>query len=163
MILPFISPQKYSTDLNYTIRLGRIRLQLFNFSISRFTCMTKIRKMITKRGEEITMKYFDFLDHHVDDVISGRTDEFMELNEIASALAVSHKHLTDTIQKEKGNHPCHFYDEKIIEKAKALLTGTTLPIAHIAMKLTYDPSNFSKFFKKWTGMTPGDFRNSSTK
>ncbi|MGJ1195657.1 helix-turn-helix domain-containing protein [Sphingobacterium spiritivorum] len=131
--------------------------------IDRPAYMVKIRKTETKRGVEITLKYFDFLDYHVEDVINGRTDEFMELNQIASVLAVSHKHLTDTIQKEKGNHPCHFYDEKIIEKAKALLTETTLPVAHIAMKLTYDPSNFSKFFKKWTGMTPGNFRNSETK
>jgi AraC-like DNA-binding protein len=57
-----------------------------------------------------------------------------------------------------GKHPCHFYDEKIISKAKELLKNKEVSIAQISLSLTYDPSNFSKFFKKWTGMTPGQFR-----
>jgi AraC family transcriptional regulator, regulatory protein of adaptative response / methylphosphotriester-DNA alkyltransferase methyltransferase len=111
-----------------------------------------------KRSEEITRQYFAFLDKHIRDVISGDSPEFMELNEIAGELAVSHQHLTDTIKKEKGKHPCYFYDEKIIEEAKIMLSDADKSIAEIARILTYDPSNFSKFFKKITGITPGDFR-----
>ncbi|MGN6420665.1 MAG: helix-turn-helix domain-containing protein [Pseudobacter sp.] len=114
-----------------------------------------------KRSIEITKRYFDFLNRHVDDVVNGRVSDFMELNEIARELAVSHTHLTDTIQKEMGNHPCHFYDEKIIGIAKEMLANTGISIATIALTLTYDPSNFSKFFKKWTGETPGSFRTKS--
>lgn len=116
-----------------------------------------------KRGIEITRQYFDFLDHHIDDVITGQSPAFMELNQIARELAVSHTHLTDTIQKEKGNHPCHFYDARIIDKAKHLLIHTNTSAAQVAMILTYDPANFSKFFKKWTGQTPGDFRKANKK
>jgi len=112
-----------------------------------------------KRSTKISNQYFDFLDKHIDDVINGRVSEFMELNQIARELAVSHNHLTDTIQKEKGNHPCHFYDAKIIDKAKELLANSDISIAKIALTLTYDPSNFSKFFKKWTGETPGSFKD----
>lgn len=110
------------------------------------------------RNQEITESYFNFIEKHVDDVANGNVSEFMELNQIASELAVSHQHLTDTIKKETGNHPCHFYDDKIIEKAKDLIMTTEKPISEIAHILTYDPSNFSKFFKKWTGFTPANFR-----
>ncbi|HFK5507035.1 AraC family transcriptional regulator [Elizabethkingia anophelis] len=113
-----------------------------------------------KRSKEILTSYFAFLDQHIDDVVQGRVPEFMELNQIARELAVSHQHLSDTIQQETGHHPCHFYDEKIIDQAKKLLKETEVPIAQVAMQLTYDPSNFSKFFKKWTGKTPGNFRKS---
>ncbi|PZR24387.1 MAG: AraC family transcriptional regulator [Citrobacter freundii] len=85
----------------------------------------------------------------------------MELNQIAKELAVSHQHLTAMVQKELGNHPCHFYDEKIIAQAKLLLTKSDMSIAGVALTLTYDASNFSKFFKKWTGETPGAFRKKS--
>lgn len=111
-----------------------------------------------KRSEEITNHYFAFLDKHIEDVISGKAGEFMELNEIAENLAVSHKHLTDTITKTKGNHPCHFYDSKIIEQMKFMILNTNKSIAEIARVFTYDPSNFTKFFKKWTSQTPGDYR-----
>lgn len=112
----------------------------------------------SKRASEITQRYLELIDRHIEDVVSGRTAELMQLSEIADQLAVSHKHLTDTVQKTTGHHPCHFYDERIIDKAKQLLTGSDTSVADIALTLTYDPSNFSKFFKKWTGRTPGDFR-----
>ncbi|WP_426483149.1 helix-turn-helix domain-containing protein [Chryseobacterium sp. R2ACT005] len=114
-----------------------------------------------KRSEEITHQYFTFLDKHIQEVISGTVPDFMELNEIAGELAVSHKHLTDTIKKETGEHPCYFYDGKIIEQAKKMLINSDKSIAEVARIFTYDPSNFSKFFKKMTGFTPGKFRNSN--
>ncbi|WP_426276782.1 helix-turn-helix domain-containing protein [Chryseobacterium sp. S-02] len=123
-----------------------------------------IVKSSTSRNTEITQQYFNFLDRHIDDVVNGRVSEFLEINQVASELAVSHKHLTDTVQKEVGNHPCHFYDLKIIEVAKKMLINTDLSIAEIARKLTYDPSNFSKFFKNWVlGKTPGQFRKEHKK
>lgn len=115
-----------------------------------------------KRSEEITSQYFAFLEKHIQDVISGAVPEFMELNEIAVQLAVSHKHLTDTVKKEKEQHPCYFYDQKIINKAKAMIISSDRSIAEIARIFTYDPSNFSKFFKKMTGITPGEFRKLGT-
>lgn len=116
-----------------------------------------------KRSEEITSQYFDFLDKHVRDVISGNVPEFMELNKIAGKLAISHTHLTDTLKKETGKHPCYFYDEKIIDEAKIMLTTSKKSVAEIARIFTYDPSNFSKFFKKMTGETPGNFREFNKK
>ncbi|MPS64814.1 AraC family transcriptional regulator [Chryseobacterium sp.] len=110
------------------------------------------------RSKEICENYLTFLDKHIDDVVNGRNAEFLEINKIASELAISHTHLIDVLQQEMGNHPCYFYDLKIIERAKEMLVNSQLSIAKIAEILTYDPSNFSKFFKKWTGITPGDFR-----
>ena len=107
---------------------------------------------------QITRQYFAFLDQHVEDVANGNATDFLALNQIANALHISHSHLSDTLQKSTGHHPCHFYDLKIVEKAKSLLKETDLSVASIAKKLTYDPSNFSKFFKKFTGQTAGEFR-----
>ncbi len=120
--------------------------------------MSQSEQDIQKRSKEITENYFQFLDQHIADVVSGKVSDFMEINQIASELFVSHQHLSDTIQNETGNHPCHFYDLKIIDEAKKMLSETNLSIAEIARILTYDPSNFSKFFKKFAGQTPGQFR-----
>lgn len=110
------------------------------------------------RSKQITRQYIEFIKLHVQDVVDGRAADFMQLKAIASTLALSHKHLISIIKAELGNHPCHFYDAEIISQAKTLLKKTNASIADIAVKLTYDPSNFSKFFKKWTGITPGAFR-----
>ncbi|MBO9594511.1 MAG: helix-turn-helix transcriptional regulator [Niabella sp.] len=111
-----------------------------------------------KRSEEITGRYLQFLDQHLDDVVSGQAAEMMQLAEIAAQLFISHQHLTDTVQKTTGHHPCYFYDLKIIDRARQMLWETEWPVADIALKLTYDPSNFSKFFRKFTGTTPGAYR-----
>ncbi|HWK58761.1 MAG TPA: AraC family transcriptional regulator [Parapedobacter sp.] len=120
--------------------------------------MKRNEQDIPKRSKEITKSYFRFLDKHIEDVVLGKVDEFMEINQIASELFISHKHLTDTVQKETGNHPCHFYDLKIIDEAKRILSETDKSVSEIARILTYDPSNFSKFFKKFVGQTPAQFR-----
>lgn len=125
--------------------------------------MEKRAKNINKRRDEITTIYFAFLDQHIENVVNGQTTDFLELNQIAKALHLSHSHLSDTLQQTTGRHPCHFYDLKIVDKAKALLSDTDLSIAEIAKKLTYDPSNFGKFFKKFTGQTAGEFRKQHKK
>ncbi|MDF2475111.1 MAG: DNA-binding protein [Sphingobacterium sp.] len=111
-----------------------------------------------KRGTEITERYFEFLNQHIDDVVSGIVVAFMQINEIASTLFISHTHLTDTLQKETRNHLCHFYDLKNYRKGKEISFIFHQTIAEIARLLTYDPSNFSKFFKKFVGKTPGQYR-----
>ena len=125
--------------------------------------MTNKEQDKVTRSKEITENYFQFLDKHIEDVVLGKVDEFMEINQIASELFVSHKHLTDTVQKETGSHPCHFYDLKILDEAKKMLLETDKTISEIAKILTYDPSNFSKFFKKFIGKTPGQFRKENKK
>ncbi|MEK6494395.1 helix-turn-helix domain-containing protein [Myroides odoratimimus] len=125
--------------------------------------MEKRAKNVNKRSDEITTVYFEFLDQHIEEVVNGRANDFLELNQIANALHLSHSHLSDTLKQTTGHHPCHFYDLKIINKAKFFLTETDLSIAEIAKKLTYDPSNFGKFFKKFTGQTAGEFRRQHKK
>ncbi|MEH6308912.1 AraC family transcriptional regulator [Olivibacter sp. CPCC 100613] len=118
---------------------------------------------LLSRSEEITEQYFLLLDKHLLDVVEQRATEMMSLKQIAETLFVSHQHLTDTIQKTMGQHPCHFYDLKIIDWAKTLLLDPKRSVREIAFLLTYDPSNFSKFFKKMTGKTPGEFRKTSSR
>jgi len=111
-----------------------------------------------KRSEEITIQYFEFLDRHLAELISGVSIEMLELQDIANILCISQKHLIKIIQETSGNHPCHFYVHKILTCTKSLLTNSELTISEIAQRLTYDPSNFTKFFKKYEGMSPSQFR-----
>jgi|SRR5690606_3662582 len=105
-------------------------------------------------------KYFNLLDQHINEVINGEVEEFYEINQIASKLNISHSHFSEVVKQITGKHPCYFYDLKIIDQAKILLQDKNLSIAKVAQMLTYDASNFSKFFKKFVGVTPGAYRKS---
>ncbi len=114
---------------------------------------------VSSRKFEMSDRYFRFLDQHLSDLVSGKATVMLELNDISRELCISHKHLIAIIQETRGQHPCHFYITKIIEKSQQLMINTTLSVAEIARMLTYDPSNFNKFFKKYVGQTPGQYRD----
>lgn len=66
--------------------------------------------------------------------------------------------MSNTIKLATGKHPCYFYEEKILAIAKGMLETNEKSIGAIARLLTYDPSNFTKFFKEYTGITPKQYR-----
>lgn len=110
------------------------------------------------RHMELIAAYFKLIDSHLSDLAAGRQTEMMELSDIAEELCISHKQLIAVVKQGTGNHPCHFYIQKILEKANSMMDETDIPAAEIARKLSYDPSNFSKFYKKYAGITPGQYR-----
>lgn len=117
--------------------------------------MSKINNL---RSEEIIGKYFSFLDNHLKNVVDGSSQEFLTLKKISTEIAISHQHLIDIVKTHTGKSPRYFYEAKILEEAIKMLTDQNMKPAAVAKNLTYDPSNFSKFFKKWTGKTPGQYK-----
>jgi AraC family transcriptional regulator of adaptative response / methylphosphotriester-DNA alkyltransferase methyltransferase len=112
------------------------------------------------RGAEMLAQFKQVLDRHLDDFLAGRTEKMYELQEIAAILCVHPVHLSKVIRLETGHHACYFYEQRILLEAKKLLATTTLPIGAIAHKLDYDVSNFTKFFKRFAGLTPSSYRKS---
>lgn len=110
------------------------------------------------RPEEITSKFLKALDNHLNDVVEGRTDRMKEINEIADLLHIHPTHLSNTVMQFTGKSACSFYENKIIDIAKLFLEQTQKNISEIAHTLTYDPSNFTKFFKAYVNMTPTQYR-----
>lgn len=115
-------------------------------------------QQLKTRPEEITSDYLKALDDHLADIVEGRTTIMKEVNEIAELLHIHPTHLSNTIKLATGKSACYFYEHKIIDMAKALLEQSTESITHIAHRLTYDPSNFTKFFKAYVNKTPGQYR-----
>lgn len=115
-------------------------------------------KKLWSRNDEITRDYLAFLDIHIADLLSGRETEMLHINEIAQRLFIAPGHLTNTLKLTTNHHPCYYYDLKIIEVTNNLLLTTSLSASEIARRLTFDPSNFVKFYKSLTGITPTQFR-----
>ena len=95
----------------------------------------------------------------MDDLKSGKADTTFEVQDIAALLHIHPTHLSNTIQEELKRSPCDIYEERLMNIAKELILTTKLSIAEIARQLTFDPSNFSKFFKHFAGITPKQFRD----
>ena len=111
------------------------------------------------RPEEITTEFLRQVDKHLADIVSGGATEMFEIRELAALMFIHPTHLSNTIKENTGYSPCYFYEHRIIDTAKRLLLETNVSVARIALNLTYDPSNFTKFFKKYVGVTPAQFRS----
>jgi len=77
----------------------------------------------------------------------------------ADALFVTPKYLISAIKNASGKTPGVLIDEAIIEEAKQALVHTDLSIVEIADRLQFtDIATFSKFFKRYTALSPSAFR-----
>lgn len=114
---------------------------------------------VSFRKTEIANRFLSELDKHIDDLKKGKVETSYEINEIAEKLFINPNHLSDTIKDVLGKSPCGIYEEKLAEAAKELLTNPNKSISDIAYTLSYDHSNFTKFFKRLTGFTPKEYRN----
>ncbi|WP_423146107.1 helix-turn-helix domain-containing protein [Rubrolithibacter danxiaensis] len=115
-------------------------------------------KKILARQHEITSAFLHELDKHLSDVVEGRTIEMFEIRDFADILHIHPTHLSNTIKLTTGKAPCYFFEEKLTAIARAMLEENNTTIAEIATLLTFDPSNFTKFFKRFTGKTPKQYR-----
>ena len=88
-----------------------------------------------------------------------RKERFLDF--YASLLEVTPKHLSRTVKKQTGFTAVEWIERYVILEAKVLLKSSNLNIQQIADELNFpSQSFFGKYFKKLTGLSPKEFRNS---
>lgn len=84
---------------------------------------------------------------------------FDTIGQYAEALCVSERQLNDAVKRTVARTASQVVQERVVLEAKRWLSNTETGIAEIAFRLNIeDPAYFARFFKKQTGLTPGDFR-----
>ena len=80
---------------------------------------------------------------------------------IAGLLNVSPNYLGSLLKTLTGQSTQQHIHEKVIAKAKEMLSTTTLSVSEIAYELGFEyPQSFSKLFKTKTSLSPLEFRQS---
>lgn len=115
---------------------------------------------ISFRQKEIVKQYTAALDKHILELKAGDVEVMYEIRDLANLLHIHPVHLSNTIKEVTGKSACDLFEDRLVVLAKEMIATSPLSIGAIARQLTYDPSNFVKFFKKFTGMTPKKYRDS---
>ncbi len=110
------------------------------------------------RAKEIIEKYTALIDRHLDDLVHNRCTEMLEIEDFAAQIGIHPIHLTNTVKNVCGTSACGLYQPRILEKAKELLKDPSLSAKDISLILTFEPSQFTKWFKKFSGVTPKQYR-----
>lgn len=108
-------------------------------------------------------------DRQVTNLYVSKTIAYMEeqyarnisITDIADHIGVSSGHLSRTFKAETGKSMLEFLTEYRIKKSKELLSSRNESLQEISQAVGYnDVQSFIRFFKKYEGMTPGEYRKS---
>lgn len=110
-------------------------------------------KRTFNRGEEIVKRLVQHIIKHYN---KERSVSFY-----ADLLHISPQHLSTTVNKVTGKTVTDIIAKLVITDAEAKLKSTDLTIQEIAYSLNFpDISFFGKYFKRYTGMSPKQYRES---
>lgn len=77
----------------------------------------------------------------------------------ADALCLSAKHINFAVRKVTGVNAMKWIQRYTVLRARSMLKTTGLSINEISDSLNFSvPSDFGKYFKKFTGYSPSAFR-----
>lgn len=77
----------------------------------------------------------------------------------ASALNLTENRLYHATQHILGKSPKQVINDRLVLEAKRLLVNSSKPVKEISFELGFgEPTNFNQFFKKYSGVTPLEWR-----
>ena len=118
-----------------------------------------IPQKLLSRKDEITRDFLQLLEQHMHDLMHGHINRRYHAKDFADKLFIDSVHLSNTIKLTTSKSPCDFMEDRITEEAEKMLKETKMSVAEIGYKFAYnDPTNFTKFFKIMTGITPLQYR-----
>lgn len=96
-------------------------------------------------------------------LLESRIYDWRKVSDFADFLQISTDHLNKCAKAVLGKTSQDLLGEMIILEAKVLLQQTNAPIQEIALQMAdSNPSDFARFFKMRTNMSPKDYRKCMT-
>ncbi|MCE7064529.1 AraC family transcriptional regulator [Dyadobacter sp. CY326] len=118
------------------------------------------RQFITRKAasNDLLVKLEELLEAHFNNNLNLALPT---VKDVALKLNVSPDYLSDMLRTHTGQNTQQHIHNKLIEKAKGVLSTTNLSIAEIAYQLGFEhPQSFNKIFKRKTNLSPLEFRQS---
>lgn len=135
-----------------SIELIKAYLNIFLLKAKRELKFNKEVSYLRTRVYELTYNF--------ENLIKETKHKYHPIKFYADKLNVSPLYLSECIKKATNKTAKQVIDEYIILEAKSLLKQSTQTIVEIAFILGFeDSSNFTKYFKVRTGLTPKQFQN----
>ena len=100
-----------------------------------------------------------FRQRHILQYLSTHLDATLRIQDIADTFHITARQLSRGFQQDVGLALKSYMEQMLFSKASRLLLCTTAPIYQISEQLGFsDPFYFSRFFKKFSNVTPSIYR-----
>lgn len=122
------------------------------------------RSLTYSRPDSSVSSHTDGLTDDIINYLHAHYCEKIELQSVADHFFISPYYLSHLLKKKRGISLMQYVIHLRIKEACMLLKDTNYPIGQIAQMTGYNNMNyFLNVFKQKVGMTPGEYRSSSTK
>ena len=119
---------------------------------------------IRMRNQSADRKYTLLIEQAKNYILENYAQESISLQTAAASVNLSPSHFSTIFRQETGETFIEFLTGVRLEKAKELLTCTSMRTADVGSEVGYrDPHYFSYLFKKILGVSPKDYRNQHLK
>lgn len=117
------------------------------------------RQFITRKVHNVPLvsRFEQLLDHY----FNAETERsgLPQVGYFAERLHMSKNYLSDLLRSQTGESAQNHIQQKLIEKAKDMLSRSELSVAEIAYQLGFEqPQSLNRLFKKKTAVSPLEFR-----
>jgi AraC family transcriptional regulator, transcriptional activator of pobA len=134
-----------------TVNYNLVASYLYTLFLELNAVETKKNDVALNAAQRITQQYKNLLSHKIFDI--NRVADY------ASILSISADHLNKCVKIATGRTSQELLIDMILLETKVLLKQSNLSISEIAFKFSEtNPSDFSRFFKRKTGVTPKAYR-----
>lgn len=138
----------YQNDYQGDMNIFSVYLLALFFELNRFTDLELTPK---NTAALLTQRYKNALMAHIYDI--------QTVADYAEHLSISQNYLNRCLHATIGKSAHDLLNDMLLLEAKSLLKQSALSISEIAYKIgKKDHSDFSRFFKAHTGVTPKEFR-----
>ena len=120
------------------------------------------RQFITRRvvNNDLLRKIEEILDNYFNDSTALKQG-IPTVQLLSEELNISPSYLSDMLRTLTGLSAQHHIHNKLVEKAKEMLSISDLTVNEIAYQLGFEyPQSFSRLFKSKSGLSPIEFRSS---
>lgn len=108
------------------------------------------------RAQSKTEKLVERIAAYIDNCAES---EFPDLTVLSEAFGVTPQYISNVFKKYRDENVKDYIARRKLAQAKALLTGTDLPVREVAARLGYAGEiGIIRLFRKYEGTTPGDYR-----
>jgi AraC-like DNA-binding protein len=103
-------------------------------------------------------RYRQLINAHLRELVNGQAETMLDIEDFADQLCIHPTHLSNTMKAVTGTSACGVFQLEIGYVAQELLTDPSRNVQDVALLLDFDPSQFTKWFKRMYGLTPKTFR-----
>lgn len=148
------SLRRIMSDVNNPYASQALIFEVVSFIFkTAYKCFEPYKHEIVSKQGRISDRFLTLVQEHY------RKERFLEF--YAREMEVTTKHLSRTVKAQTGHTAVEWIERFVILEAKVLLKSSNLNVQQISDELNFpSQSFFGKYFKKFTGMSPKEFRNS---